>query len=99
MRIERLPFEIYLVVRMHAEDRAGNVAERHEIAARTDRAELEDVRRRPRIQEFDEALEDLEANAGDAAHQRIRAQQHCRPHISGGEALARGALVLPDRVL
>ena len=62
-----------------ADQGEGDVGERGEIAARPERTVLRNGRRDPRVEQFDDALDDDRTHAGVPQRQRARPQQHHRP--------------------
>ncbi len=71
-----------------ADERQGQVRERREVAARADRAAGGDARQHAPVQALDQQLDRLDARAGVALCERVRAQQHRRPDDVGRIGLA-----------
>ncbi|WVZ74538.1 hypothetical protein U9M48_022708 [Paspalum notatum var. saurae] len=72
-------------------DEAGNVGERDEVAGRGDRATERQARRDVGVEQLDDGLEDLKADAGVALEECVDADEHGRARRLGGEDVAVGA--------
>ncbi len=69
VRIQHLAFQVHTKRRVQSQDRACDVGERHEIATRSDRAALEHVWNRVRVEKCRVPLDDFQANPGSTFYQ------------------------------
>ena len=63
-----------------ADERQREVRQRSEIAARPDRAARRHARQDASVQALDQELDELDASSGVALRERVRPQEHRRPH-------------------
>ncbi len=82
-----------------ADETAGHVRQRSEIAAGSNRTEFGDHRIDPGAQQREKEFDDFASNAGVAASQRVGAQQDDRPPHLRAQGASEAARVTADQVL
>ena len=92
--VEQLALEPRLAL---ADERQREVRERREVAGRADRAARRHVRQHAAVQALEQQLDGLDARAGVALRERVRAQQHRRAHDLVGIRLAHAAGMRPQQ--
>ena len=81
-----------------ADQHQREVRERREVAARADRAARRHARMHAAVEQRDQRLERLDADAGEALGQHVRAQRHRRAHGADRQRLADAGGVAAQQV-